>query len=94
MNEDTPATFEGIYCEEILNQLDPSIMYPKWVKRWSGYHYEEAEEECNCEEYDECYCNDTILVPDKDAVEYDVWVPYAPTLFGLLPKRPWSAKHK
>ena len=85
MVDNTAGTYEGIYSEEILNAMDPSRMYPRWEKRWSGYHYEEAECECGCE----CCCEGS-FVPDKDAVEYDVWIPYAPTVWGLLPKQPWG----
>ena len=85
MTESTTGTFEGVFGTEILNALDPERMYPRWEKRWSSYHYEKSECDCGCE----CCCEDE-RVPDKDAVEYDVWVPYAPTLWGLLPKVPWN----
>ncbi len=88
MVDNITGNYEEVYGAEILNAMDPSRMYPKWEKRWSGYHYEEAECDCGCE----CCCEGG-MIPDKDAIEYDVWVPYAPTLFSLLPKKPWSAKH-
>ncbi len=77
------GNYEEVYGAEILNAMDSSRMYPRWEKRWSGYHYEEAEGDCCCEGE---------FVPDKDAVEYDVWVPYAPTVWGLLPKIPWAKR--
>ena len=79
---------EVLYGTEILNQLDPERMYPRWETRWSGYHYEKSECDCECK----ACCEDDHIekVPDKDAVEYDVWVSHAPTLWELLPKQPWT----
>ena len=86
--QESTGDYNEVYGTEILNQMNPEREYPRWEKRFSGYHYEKQKCDCECKS---CCEEDHIeKVPDKDAIEYDVWVPYEPTLFDLIPKQPWK----
>ena len=59
--------FMDIFDRKIVETLDPSLQYPKWVKQEIKRKYK-----------------------DYPALFLDVWIPYEPTLFSLLPKKSWK----